>query len=228
MGACATKPKDLKGEAPEDAPENVPAAEVAASTKEAGEVISKDVVVVAEEEVKKEIEEGGGADDDDADRRRSLSNLFKENEEGKGSEQVKEEASQITQDSTPSEAKAEEAEKVVDAPVTSGIEKALKVASITAESPRVETSEEKKVEKVKSETKTLAEEKMEEVKLAVETPAEKKVEEVKPAVETLAEKKTEEAPAATHAPKPGAPLETEAEEKPAASKVTVIEENKSS
>lgn len=78
MGACATKPKDLKGEAPEDAPENVPAAEVAASTKEAGEVISKDVVVVAEEEVKKEIQEGGGADDDDADRRRSLSNLFKE------------------------------------------------------------------------------------------------------------------------------------------------------
>lgn len=222
MGACATKPKDLKGEAPEAAPENVPAVEIAA--KDAVEVAAKDVVVVAEEEVKKEIE--GLDDEEDAARRRSLSNLFKENEKGKGSEQVNEEASQITQASGPSEGKPEEVEKVVDAPVTSEIEKALEVASITAEAPKVESSEEKKVEEVKSEAKAPAEK---EVKLAVETPAEKKVDEVKPAVETTAEKKIEEAPAATDAPKSGAPMETKAEEeKPAASEVTVIEEKKSS
>lgn len=60
MGACATKPKELKGEAPEDVPENVTAA--------------KDVTVVAEE-VTKEVEVGA---DDDPEKRRSLSNLFKQ------------------------------------------------------------------------------------------------------------------------------------------------------
>ncbi|CAN4081117.1 unnamed protein product [Withania somnifera] len=209
MGACATKPKDLQGEAPEAAPENVPAEEIVA--KDAAEIASKDVVVVAEEEVKKEIE--GLADEDDAARRRSLSNLFKENEEGKGSEQVKEEGSQITLASGPSEAKPEEVEKAVDVPVTSEIEKAPEVASITPEAPKaVETSEEKKVEEVKSEIKT---------------PADKEVDEVKPAVETPAEKKIEEAPAATDARISGAPMEMKAEENTAASEVTVIEEKKS-
>ncbi|MCD7454768.1 hypothetical protein HAX54_026005 [Datura stramonium] len=133
------------------------------------------------------------------------------NEEGKGSEQVQEEASQVTQASEPSEAKPEQVEKVVDAPVTPEIEKALEVVSITAEDPKVETSEERKIEEVKSETKTPAENKVEEVKLALETPAEKKIEE------------------ATDAPKSGVPVEeTKAEEKPDASKVTVVDEKKSS
>ncbi|OIT40339.1 PREDICTED: serine/threonine-protein phosphatase 4 regulatory subunit 2-like [Nicotiana attenuata] len=196
MGACATKPKELKGEAPEAAPENVTAAEVAA----------KDVTVVAEVEV--------GADDD-AEKRRSLSNLFKQSEEVKGSEQVKEEASEITLASEPSEAKPEEVEKVVDAPVRTETEKALEVIS-TIEAPKAETSEQKKIEEVKSETKTPAEKKVEEITVAVETPAEKKIEEVTVAVETPAEKKMEEATAATEAQKSEVPVETKAEEKPVA------------
>ncbi|XP_009596734.1 major latex allergen Hev b 5-like isoform X1 [Nicotiana tomentosiformis] len=202
MGACATKPKELKGEAPEDVPENVTAA--------------KDVTVVAEE-VKKEVEVGA---DDDPEKRRSLSNLFKQNEEVKGLEQVKEEASEITQASEPSEAKPNEVEKVVDAPVTTETERALEVVS-TIEAPKAETSEEKKIEEVKSETKTPVEKKVEEVTVAAETPAEKKIEEAPaateaPKSEAPVEKKAEEKSVATEAPKSEAPVETKAEEKPVA------------
>lgn len=59
MGACASKPNVLNGDAPEVVPENVPA---------------KDATVAAEEEVKKE---EGVIADDDANKIPSLSNLLK-------------------------------------------------------------------------------------------------------------------------------------------------------
>ncbi|KAG5254223.1 enolase-phosphatase [Salix suchowensis] len=86
MGACATKPKVLKeGGAPEPVKE-----EVVVATGGGGEAVDKGVAVGEEEKkgfnVEKDIGDVGGDNRleaeivDDSNKRRSLSNLFKENE----------------------------------------------------------------------------------------------------------------------------------------------------
>ncbi|KAL3611697.1 hypothetical protein D5086_002717 [Populus alba] len=89
MGACATKPKVLKeGETPEPVKE-----EVVVATGGGDEVVDKGVAVEEEEKKVVNVEKDTGAvgaDNkveaeivDDSSKRRSLSNLFKENEAGK-------------------------------------------------------------------------------------------------------------------------------------------------
>nr|XP_033514257.1 KNR4/SMI1 homolog isoform X2 [Nicotiana tomentosiformis] len=216
MGACASKPKVLEG----TAPGKVPAPELASNGNVA------DVAA----------EEGIVGDD----KRQSLGNLFKKSEEGKDSEQVKEETSTI-QASEPSEPQTEEVVTVLDTHITTDTTKASEVEVSKTETPDAKTSVEKATEEVKSETETPTEEKREEVKSEAETKieevksetesteasVEKKEEEVKEAVETPSEKKIEEDPV-TQATKSEALVENKTEEKPATeAKKPVIEEKKS-
>lgn len=202
MGGCATKPKELKNEAPP--PEPAPAKE------EAGGTVSETKEVVVAEEVKtvegdtvfckhKEIVDDDDSLDDHPNKRRSLSNLFKENE-GKDSTE-----SDLAKQDEPSvnlkptdipETKPHESGKtetpveqmprelVVEVPVGAKAEKAVEVAPTTGtlaektiESPAVlemKKPEEKKIVEVKPDAETQN----------PETPMEKIVVEEKPATVT--------------------------------------------
>ncbi|XP_059302375.1 chromatin modification-related protein vid21-like [Lycium ferocissimum] len=217
MGACASKPKVLEGTAPGNEKSDL-----------------------AREDMKNNNKEEGIVGDDVANKPHSLSNLFKENEEGKGPEQVKEETSQTTQ---ASESQPEEIEKAADAHIKTEIEE---VVSKT-ETPQAQTFLEKTTDKIKSEeevikpeTETPMEKKVEELKETVETPTEKKVEEVKETMETPTEKKVEEVKETVEITqeekkieensetKSEAPVEKKMEEKPVMeAKKPVIEEKKS-
>ncbi|XP_009803070.1 uncharacterized protein LOC107812059 [Nicotiana tabacum] len=174
MGACASKPNVLNGDAPEVVPENVPA---------------KDATVAAEEEVKKE---EGVIADHDADKCRSLNNLFN-NEEGKGSAEEKEETSVQKACEVPAEAKKELelVEKVVDetakADAASIDEK--KIEEVKSENPDVEEVVKPSLESIPSPAENKADEEK-------EAPAEKTVEEVQPETENIPadEKSATEAP----------------------------------
>ncbi|OIT03629.1 PREDICTED: uncharacterized protein LOC109226356 [Nicotiana attenuata] len=211
MGACASKPKVLEGTAP--------APEVASN----GNVAN----VAAEEGIVGD------------DKRQSLGNLFKESEEGKDSEQVKEETC-TTETSEPSEPQTEEVVTVLDAHITTDTRKAPEV-----ETPDAKTSVEKATEEVKSEIETPTEEKVkseaetktEQVKSETET----KIEQVKSETEgtgfcreerrgskrSSGDSSREENPV-TEATKSEALVENKTEEKPATeAKKPVIEEKKS-
>ncbi|KAA8531004.1 hypothetical protein F0562_005706 [Nyssa sinensis] len=175
MGGCATKPKELKTEAADaPAPALAPVVKedigtVSETTKEIvveGEVVDKDKEIVQDETV-----------DEQGSRRRSLSHLFKEKEEGKDSaeidktplEPVKQEEPSVTEKAIDvCEIKPSEAEKaentveqsttpvVVDVPVKAETEKANEATPVT-ETQKPETlAEEKKTveEKPVAETQT--------------------------------------------------------------------------
>ncbi|GMP25473.1 hypothetical protein CsSME_00002325 [Camellia sinensis var. sinensis] len=177
MGGCATKPKELKNEAPP--PEPAPAKE------EAGGTVSETKEVVVAEEVKtvegdtvfckhKEIVDDDDSLDDHPNKRRSLSNLFKENE---GKDSTESDPAKQDEPSMPREL-------VVEVPVGAKAEKAVEVAPTTGtlaekaiESPAVlemKKPEEKKIVEVKPDAETQN----------PETPMEKIVVEEKPATVT--------------------------------------------
>ncbi|KAJ6761504.1 hypothetical protein OIU74_024203 [Salix koriyanagi] len=158
MGACATKPKALKeGETPEPAME-----EVVVTT--GGDVQVEDKAVAVDEEEKKvvfekDISDAGGDKVEeteivDDNKRRSLSNLFKENEKGKEptesddapAEQEKPETSESNKPTEP-EVPKEEPSAVKEAPPAPA-----PAAAEAAEPKTSETLEEKKP--VQTETKT--------------------------------------------------------------------------
>ncbi|CAL5364890.1 unnamed protein product [Camellia sinensis] len=204
MGGCATKPKELKNEAPP--PEPAPAKE------EAGGTVSETKEVVVAEEVKtvegdtvfckhKEIVDDDDSLDDHPNKRRSLSNLFKENEgkDSTESDPAKQDEPSVNLKPTDiPETKPHESGKtetpveqmprelVVEVPVGAKAEKAVEVAPNTGtlaekaiESPAVlemKKPEEKKIVEVKPDAETQN----------PETPMEKIVVEEKPA--TLTEK----------------------------------------
>ncbi|KAJ6296972.1 hypothetical protein OIU78_022654 [Salix suchowensis] len=160
MGACATKPKALKeGETPEPAME-----EVVVTT--GGDVQVEDKAVAVDEEEKKvvfekDISDAGGDKVEeteivDDNKRRSLSNLFKENEKGKEptesddapAEQEKPETSESNKPTEP-EVPKEEPPAVKEAPPAPAPAPA---AAEAAEPKTSETLEEKKP--VQTETKT--------------------------------------------------------------------------
>ncbi|KAJ6744411.1 hypothetical protein OIU79_030689 [Salix purpurea] len=160
MGACATKPKALKeGETPEPAME-----EVVVTT--GGDVQVEDKVVAVDEEDKKvvfekDISDAGGDKVEeteivDDNKRRSLSNLFKENEKGKEptesddapAEQEKPETSETNKPTEP-EVPKEEPSAVKEAPPAPA---PAPPAAEAAEPKTSETLEEKKP--VQTETKT--------------------------------------------------------------------------
>lgn len=182
MGGCATKPKELKNEAPP--PEPAPAKE------EAGGTVSETKEVVVAEEVKtvegdtvfckhKEIVDDDDSLDDHPNKRRSLSNLFKENE-GKDSTEPdpakQDEPSVNLKPTDIPETKPHESGKtetpveqmprelVVEVPVGAKAEKAVEVAPTTGtlaektiESPEVlemKKPEEHKIVKVKPDAET--------------------------------------------------------------------------
>ncbi|XP_024446733.1 uncharacterized protein LOC7487190 isoform X2 [Populus trichocarpa] len=176
MGACATKPEVLKeGETPEPAKE-----EVVVAT--GGDVQVEDKVVAVDEEEKKVVFEkdigdaGGDKVEEteivDDNKRRSLSNLFKENEKGKEpkesdkapAEQEKPETSETKKPTEPEVPKEEPSTvkeepvvviepKDVNAPVKVETEKVTsEVAAAAAEPKTTETLGEKKP--VETETKT--------------------------------------------------------------------------
>ncbi|KAG5224060.1 neurofilament heavy polypeptide [Salix suchowensis] len=158
MGACATKPKALKeGETPEPAME-----EVVVTT--GGDVQVEDKAVAVDEEEKKvvfekDISDAGGDKVEeteivDDNKRRSLSNLFKENEKGKEptesddapAEQEKPETSETKKPTEP-EVPKEEPSAVKEEPPAPA-----PPAAEEAEPKTSETLEEKKP--VQTETKT--------------------------------------------------------------------------
>ncbi|KAB5511944.1 hypothetical protein DKX38_028972 [Salix brachista] len=158
MGACATKPTVLKeGETPE------PAMEEAVVTT-GGDVQVEDKVVAVDEEEKKvvfekDISDAGGDKVEeteivDDNKRRSLSNLFKENEKGKEptesddapAEQVKPETEKPTEPEVPKE----EPSAVKEAPPAPA--PPAPPAAEAAEPKTSETLEDKKP--AQSETKT--------------------------------------------------------------------------
>lgn len=132
MGACATKPKVLKeGETPEPAME-----EVVVAT--GGDVQIEDKVVAVDEEEKKVVFEkdigdaGGDKVEEtteivDDNKRRSLSNLFKENEKGKepkeSDEAPAEQETSETKKPTEPEVHKEEPSAVKEEPVKVETEK---------------------------------------------------------------------------------------------------------
>ncbi|KAF9660933.1 hypothetical protein SADUNF_Sadunf19G0015200 [Salix dunnii] len=177
MGACATKPKVLKeGETPEPAME-----EVVVAT--GGDVQVEDkVVAVDEEEMKvvfeKDIGDAGGDKVEetteivDDNKRRSLSNLFKENEKGKepkeSDEAPAEQETSETKKPTEPEVHKEEPSAVKEEPVKVETEKvtsevtpapAPPPAEAAAEPKTTETLEEKKPEQTETETTETAREK---------------------------------------------------------------------
>lgn len=202
MGGCATKPKELKNEAPP--PEPAPAKE------EAGGTVSETKEVVVAEEVKtvegdtvfckhKEIVDDDDSLDDHPNKRRSLSNLFKENEgkDSTESDPAKQDEPSVNLKPTDiPETKPHESGKtetpveqmprelVVEVPVGAKAEKAVEVAPTTGtlaektiESPAVlemKKPEEKKIVEVKPDAETQN----------PETPMEKIVVEEKPATVT--------------------------------------------
>ncbi|XP_019177494.1 PREDICTED: retinitis pigmentosa 1-like 1 protein isoform X2 [Ipomoea nil] len=183
MGGCATKPKVLK-----DGAAGAPMPE---AQKE--ESAAEDLTAV---------KEGAAGADDEANKRRSLSNLFKESEE-KSLEDGKDETYETKQATDLSAPNSKETEKpkcaeeqtpapvVVDAPAKTEAQKTQEVAS-TAEVPKLETSCEEKIEDVKPTTEVRTEEeKPTEDSQKSDTPVEKKTENQNP------EKKTEQAPAST-------------------------------
>nr|GMD58417.1 nucleolar protein 58-like [Ipomoea batatas] len=144
MGGCATKPRVLK-----DAGAGAGAPMPEPQKEESG----KDLTAV---------KEGAGADEE-ANKRRSLSNLFKESEE-KSLEDVKDETYETKQSSDLSASNPKETENpkcaeeqtpapvVDDAPAKTEAQKTQEVAS-TAEVPKLETPcEEEKIEDVKPTT----------------------------------------------------------------------------
>lgn len=202
MGGCATKPKELKNEAPP--PEPAPAKE------EAGGTVSETKEVVVAEEVKtvegdtvfckhKEIVDDDDSLDDHPNKRRSLSNLFKENEgkDSTESDPAKQDEPSVNLKPTDiPETKPHESGKtetpveqmprelVAEVPVGAKAEKAVEVAPTTGtlaektiESPAVlemKKPEEKKIVEVKPDAETQN----------PETPMEKIVVEEKPATVT--------------------------------------------
>ncbi|KAF5960371.1 hypothetical protein HYC85_001580 [Camellia sinensis] len=182
MGGCATKPKELKNEAPP--PEPAPAKE------EAGGTVSETKEVVVAEEVKtvegdtvfckhKEIVDDDDSLDDHPNKRRSLSNLFKENEgkDSTESDPAKQDEPSVNLKPTDiPETKPHESGKtetpveqmprelVVEVPVGAKAEKAVEVAPTTGtlaekaiESPAVlemKKPEEKKIVEVKPDAET--------------------------------------------------------------------------
>lgn len=182
MGGCATKPKELKNEAPP--PEPAPAKE------EAGGTVSETKEVVVAEEVKtvegdtvfckhKEIVDDDDSLDDHPNKRRSLSNLFKENEgkDSTESDPAKQDEPSVNLKPTDiPETKPHESGKtetpveqmprelVVEVPVGAKAEKAVEVAPTTGtlaektiESPEVlemKKPEEKKIVEVKPDAET--------------------------------------------------------------------------
>lgn len=202
MGGCATKPKELKNEAPP--PEPAPAKEEASGT------VSETKEVVVSEEVKtvegdavfckhKEIVDDDDSLDDHPNKRRSLSNLFKENEgkDSTESDPAKQDEPSVNLKPTDiPETKPHESGKtetpveqmprefVVEVPVGAKAEKAVEVAPTTGtlaektiESPEVlemKKPEEKKIVEVKPDAETQN----------PETPMEKIVVEEKPATVT--------------------------------------------
>lgn len=182
MGGCATKPKELKNEAPP--PEPAPAKE------EAGGTVTETKEVVVSEEVKtvegdtvfckhKEIVDDDDSLDDHPNKRRSLSNLFKENEgkDSTESDPAKQDEPSVNLKPTDiPETKPHESGKtetpveqmprelVVEVPVGAKAEKAVEVAPTTG---------------------TLAKKTIESpAVLEMKKPAEKKIVEVKPDAET--------------------------------------------
>uniref|UniRef100_A0A6N2LWH7 Uncharacterized protein n=1 Tax=Salix viminalis TaxID=40686 RepID=A0A6N2LWH7_SALVM len=158
MGACATKPKSLKeGETPEPAME-----EVVVTT--GGDVQVEDKAVAVDEEEKKvvfekDISDAGGEKVEeteivDDNKRRSLSNLFKENEKGKEptesddepAEQEKPETSETNKPTEPEEPKEEPSAVKEEPPAPAP------PAAEAAEPKTSETLEDKKP--VQTETKT--------------------------------------------------------------------------
>ncbi|KAL7254666.1 hypothetical protein ACSBR1_008923 [Camellia fascicularis] len=202
MGGCATKPKELKNEA--SPPEPAPAKE------EAGGTVSETKEVVVAEEVKtvegdtvfckhKEIVDDDDSLDDHPNKRRSLSNLFKENKgkDSTESDPAKQDEPLVNLKPTDiPETKPHESGKtetpveqmprelVVEVPVGAKAEKAVEVAPTTGtlaektiESPAVlemKKPEEKKIVEVKPDAETQN----------PETPMEKIVIEEKPATAT--------------------------------------------
>ncbi|KAJ8531111.1 hypothetical protein K7X08_025842 [Anisodus acutangulus] len=206
MGACASKPNVLNGEAPEVALENI---------------ACKDVGVVVQEEVNKE--DDVIVDHDDADKIPSLSNIIN-NEEGKGSAEEKEEISVKASD-VASEAKTEvEVEKVVDDDMK--IDATTCIDDKKIEEVISETSIENNVEEVltpseESENKTDDQEKL--LTSIEEAPEEKTVEEVKLAEKpTIEDKKIEEKPTVVEDPNSDALEKKKTEEKPTATKKSMF------
>ncbi|KAK4341042.1 hypothetical protein RND71_039543 [Anisodus tanguticus] len=206
MGACASKPNVLNGEAPEVALENIPC---------------KDVGVVVQEEVNKE--DDVIVDHDDADKIPSLSNLIN-NEEGKGSVEEKEEISVKASD-VASEAKMEvEVEKVVDDDMK--IDATTCIDDKKIEEVKSETSIENNVEEVltPSEERENKTDDQEKLPTAIEeAPEEKTVEEVKLAEKpTIEDKKIEEKPTVVEDPNSEALEKKKTEEKPTTTKKSMF------
>lgn len=201
MGGCATKPKELKNEAPP--PEPAPAKEEAGGTvSETKEVVVAEEVTVEGDTVfckHKEIVDDDDSLDDHPNKRRSLSNLFKENEgkDSTESDPAKQDEPSVNLKPTDiPETKPHESGKtetpveqmprelVVEVPVGAKAEKAVEVAPTTGtlakktiESPAVlemKKPEEKKIVEVKPDAETQN----------PETPMEKIVVEEKPATVT--------------------------------------------
>ncbi|CAK9152942.1 unnamed protein product [Ilex paraguariensis] len=199
MGACASKPKELKADTAATAPASAPEKEEVTAVSEA----AKEVIKVVACEKHKEIVVDDTVDDN-GNRRRSLSHLFKESEEGKDSGENDKISLELKQEPSGSVKAIDVSETpapvVHDAYVKAESEKAIEVAPASG----TETSKEKKTEdKLETETqKPKTPEKKTEARPAMEAP--------KP--ETIEGKKKEEEKPATEAPKPEKPDETKTEE----------------
>ncbi|XP_049348185.1 uncharacterized protein LOC125812752 [Solanum verrucosum] len=153
MGACASKPNVLNGDAPEDALDNIVAKNVEVVAKE--ELVNKEDIVIV--------------DDDDVDHTSS-------NEEGKGSIEEKEETLvKANEVACGEEDKYSEVQKVVDdGPKIDAIDDDKKIEHVKSQTPEEEVvkpsmeSENKKDDQEKLLEEALVNNTIEEVKLAFE------------------------------------------------------------
>ncbi|KAG5571205.1 hypothetical protein H5410_060971 [Solanum commersonii] len=159
MGACASKPNVLNGDAPEDALDNIVAKDVEVVVKE--ELLNKEDIVIV--------------DDDDVDHTSYADNLLN-NEEGKGSIEEKEETLvKANEVACSEEDKYSEVQKVVDdGPKIDAIDDDKKIEHVKSQTPEEEVvkpsmeSENKKDDQDKLLEETPANNTIEEVKLAFE------------------------------------------------------------
>ncbi|KAK6773814.1 hypothetical protein RDI58_029053 [Solanum bulbocastanum] len=123
MGACASRPNVLNGDAPEDALDNIVAKDVEVVVKE--ELVKKEDIVIV--------------DDDDVDHTSSVDNLLN-NEEGKGSIEEKEETLVKTNEvACGEEEKYSEVQKVVDnGPKFDAVDDEKKIKHVKSQTPEEE------------------------------------------------------------------------------------------
>ncbi|XP_006343163.1 uncharacterized protein [Solanum tuberosum] len=160
MGACASKPNVLNGDAPEDALDNIVAKDVEVVVKE--ELVNKEDIVTVH-------------DDDDVNHTSSVNNLLN-NEEGKGSIEEKEETLVKSNEvACGDEEKYSEVQKIVDdGPKIDAVDDDKKIEHVKSQTPEEEVvkpsmeSENKKDDQEKLPEKAPANNTIEEVKLAFE------------------------------------------------------------